>query len=118
MRLLRPDLVWWIGAALVAVGVVRWRVRRTFAASTTVRWLSAPRYRASILRGLPTAVLVGALILVGCALVGPGLAYAPSTLSSRGLRIVVAAHLSARMPGGMGRPEPPRSFPEFDLFAR
>jgi Ca-activated chloride channel family protein len=118
MRFLRPDLVWWIGAALVAVGVVRWRVRRTFAASTTVRWLSAPRYRASILRGLPTAVLVVALILIGCALMDPVLPYAQSTISSRGLDIVVALDLSSSMLEEMGRPKPPRSFQNLTFSSR
>ena len=118
MRFLRPDLVWWIGAALVAVGVVRWRVRRTFAASTTVRWLSAPRYRASILRGLPTAVLVVALILIGCALMDPVLPYAQSTISSRGLDIVVALDLSSSMLEEMGCPKPPRSFQNLTFSSR
>ena len=118
MRFLRPDLVWWIGAALVAVGVVRWRVRRTFAASTTVRWLSAPAYRASILRGLPTAVLVVALILIGGALMDPVLPYAQSTISSRGLDIVVALDLSSSMLEEMGRPKPPRSLQNLTFSSR
>jgi Ca-activated chloride channel family protein len=118
MRFLRLDLAWWIVAALVAVGVVRWRVRRTFAASTTVRWLSAPKYRASILRGLPTAVLVAALILIGCALMDPVLPYAQSTISSRGLDIVVALDLSSSMLEEMGRAKPPRSFQNLTSSSR
>ena len=105
-------------AALVAVGLVRWRVRRPFAASTTVRWLSSPKYQASILRGLPTASLLAALILIGVALLDPVLPYAESVITSRGLDIVVALDLSSSMLEEMGRPKPTRSFQNLTFSSR
>ena len=118
MRFLRPDLGWWLVAALVVAGAIRWRVRRTFAASTTVRWLSARAYRASVLRGLPAAVLAAALILIGVALMDPVLPYAQSAMTSRGLDIVIALDLSSSMLEEMGRPKPPRSFQNLTFSSR
>lgn len=94
-------------AALAALGVIRWRVRRTFVASTTVRWLAAPRYRASWLRRLPLAVLVTAIGLLACALAEPVLPYSQAEITSRGLDIVIALDLSSSMLeelGGVGQP--------------
>ncbi|HEV8347011.1 MAG TPA: VWA domain-containing protein [Vicinamibacterales bacterium] len=118
MRFLRPDLGWWLVAALVVAGAIRWRLRRTFAASTTVRWLSARAYRASVLRGLPAAVLAAALILIGVALMDPVLPYAQSAMTSRGLDIVIALDLSSSMLEEMGRPKPPRSFQNLTFSSR
>jgi len=118
MRFLRPDLGWWLAAALVVAGAIRWRLRRTFAASTTVRWLSARAYRASMLRGLPAAVMAAALILIGVALMDPVLPYAQSAMTSRGLDIVIALDLSSSMLEEMGRPKPPRSFQNLTFSSR
>jgi len=118
MRFLHPDLAWWVAAALAVAGLVRWRARRTFAASTTVRWLSARAYRASALRGLPAAVLAAALILIGVALMDPVLPYAQSAMTSRGLDIVVALDLSSSMLEEMGRPKPPRSVQNLTFSSR
>jgi Ca-activated chloride channel homolog len=118
MRFLRPDLGWWLVGALVVAGAIRWRLRRTFAASTTVRWLSARAYRASVLRGLPAAVLAAALILIGVALMDPVLPYAQSAMTSRGLDIVIALDLSSSMLEEMGRPKPPRSFQNLTFSSR
>jgi len=110
MRFLHPGLAWWLTAAVVAIAIARWRLWRRYAASTTVRWLSAPVYRASVVRRLPAAVLVVALALIGVALMDPVLPYAQSVMSSRGLDIVIALDLSSSMLEEMGRPKPPRSF--------
>jgi len=118
MRFLQPDLAWWLMAGFVIVAVARARVRRRFAASTTVRWLSASAYRASIVRRLPAAVLVVALALIGLALMDPVLPYAQSVMSSRGVDIVIALDLSSSMLEEMGRPKPPRSLQNLTFSSR
>ena len=55
MRFVQPELGLWMAASVVAIAIARWRVRRRFVASTTVRWLSSPAYRASIVRRLTAA---------------------------------------------------------------
>ncbi|MBI1875862.1 MAG: VWA domain-containing protein [Acidobacteria bacterium] len=118
MRFLRPELAWWLLAALAAVGVVRWRGRRRFAASTTVRWLAATVYRASILRRLPAGILVVGLILIGGALMDPVLPYTQSEIRSRGVDMVIALDLSSSMLEEMSRPKPPRSFQNLTFSSR
>lgn len=107
MRFLHPELAWWFVAALAGVGLVRWRVRRRFAASTTVRWLATPAYRASFLRRLPAAILGAGVILVGVALMDPVLPYAQSDVTSRGLDIAIVLDLSSSMQEEIGRTRPP-----------
>jgi Ca-activated chloride channel homolog len=109
MRFLHPEAGWWIVAALAAVGIVRWRARRRFVASTTVRWLDAPQYRASVLRRLPLALLAVAAALLGGALMQPVLPYSQVEITSRGLDIVIALDLSSSMLEEMGRIRPPRT---------
>src|SRR5204862_1641179 len=118
MRFLHPEFGWWMLAALLAVGVLRWRVRRRFVASTTVRWLAAPRYRASWIRRLPRAVLAIAVVLLGCALMEPVLPYSQAEITSRGLDIVIALDLSSSMLEEMGRVRPPRTFQNLTYSAR
>src|SRR5439155_20609870 len=110
MRFLRPELGWWLLAVLAVLSLLRWRVRRTFVASPPVRWLGAPRYRASWLRRLPRVVLAAALLLLVCALMEPVLPYAQTEIRSRGLDIVIALDLSSSMLEEMGRVRPPRTF--------
>jgi Ca-activated chloride channel family protein len=118
MRFLHPELAWWILAALAGLGVLRWRVKRRFVASTTVRWLSAPRYRASWLRRLPLAVLAIGVLLLGGALMEPVLPYSLAEIRSRGLDIVIALDLSSSMLEEMGRIRPPRTFQNLTFSAR
>lgn len=110
MRFLHPELGWWMLAALAGLSVLRWRVKHRFVASTTVRWLSAPRYRASRLRRLPLAVLATGVLLLGGALMEPVLPYSQTEITSRGLDIVIALDLSSSMLEEMGRIRPPRTF--------
>ena len=110
MRFLHPEFGWYFVAACVTVVLLRWRLRRPFVAVSTVRWLSAPVYRASILRRLPVAVFAIALALLGCALMQPVLPYAQAEIRSRGLDIVIALDLSSSMLEEMGRVRPPRTF--------
>jgi len=105
-------------AALAAVGIVRWRVQRRFVASTTVRWLSAPDYRASWLRRLPLAVIAIAVLLLGCALMEPVLPYSQAEITSRGLDIVITLDLSSSMLEEMGRVRPPRTFQNLTFSTR
>ena len=105
-------------AALAAVGILRWRVQRRFVASTTVRWLSAPEYRASWLRRLPLAVIAIAVLLLGCALMEPVLPYSQAEITSRGLDIVITLDLSSSMLEEMGRVRPPRTFQNLTFSTR
>src|SRR5881409_1893546 len=109
MRFLHPELGWWIAAALAAVGVLRWRARRPFVASTTTWWLDRPAYRASVLRRLPLALLALAVVLLAGALMQPVLPYSQVEITSRGLDIVVALDLSSSMLEEMSRIRPPRT---------
>ena len=118
MRFLHPEFGWWTLAAVAALGVLRWRVKRRFVASTTVCWLAAPRYRASWIRRLPRAVLAIAVVLLGCALMEPVLRYSQAEITSRGLDIVIALDLSSSMLEEMGRVRPPRTFQNLTFTAR
>jgi Ca-activated chloride channel homolog len=118
MRFLHPEFGWWMLAALATLGLLRWRVKRSFVASTMVRWLAAPPYRASWLRRLPRAVLAIAIVLLGCALMDPVLPYAQTEITSRGLDIVIALDLSSSMQEEMGRIRPPRTFQNLTFTAR
>jgi Ca-activated chloride channel family protein len=118
MRFLHPEYGVAIAAALAAAAALRWRVRRRFAASTTVRWLAAPAYRASAARRLPLAALVVSLLLVGAALMQPVLPYAQAEITSRGLDIVIALDLSSSMLEEMGRIRPPRTLQNLTFTTR
>jgi Ca-activated chloride channel homolog len=107
-----------MAAAVAVVLVLRWRVRRRFIASTTVRWLAASRYRASSLRRLPVFVLVAGLMLLGVALMQPVLPYSQAEITSRGLDIVIALDLSSSMLEEMGRIRPPRTFQNLTFSTR
>jgi Ca-activated chloride channel family protein len=97
MRFLDPALGWWLLAAMAIVALLRWRLHRQFVASTTVRWLSAGVYRASIVRRLPLFVVLIAAALIGLALMEPVLPYSEATVQSRGLDIVMVLDLSSSM---------------------
>src|SRR5438552_14185365 len=118
MRFLHPEFGWWIVAVLAALAVLRWRAARRFVASTTVRWLAAPQYRASWLRRLPIAVLAAALALLGGALMEPVLPYSQTEITSRGLDIVIALDLSSSMLEEMGRIRPPRTLQNLTFSTR
>jgi len=107
-----------MAAAVAVVLVLRWRMRRRFIASTTVRWLAASRYRASPLRRLPVVVLVAGLVLLGVALMQPVLPYSQAEITSRGLDIVIALDLSSSMLEEMGRIRPPRTFQNLTFSTR
>ena len=118
MHFLHPEYGLWLIAAIAAVALLRWHVRRRFVASTTVRWLAARRYRASPVRRLPLAALAAALVLVGVALMQPVLPYAQTEITSRGLDIVIALDLSSSMLEEMGRVRPPRTLQNLTFTTR
>jgi len=97
MRFLRPELVWWLVPALVVLVFARWRLRRQYAASTTVHWLNNSSFRASILRRLPTAVLFAALVLTSLALMDPVVRNPESEVQSRNRDIVLVLDMSDSM---------------------
>jgi len=108
VRFLRPELAGWLGVVLAGLFVLRWHGRRGFAASTAP-WLAARAYRASLVRRLPLAVLVLALVLIGTALMDPALPYSDAEVQSRGLDIVMLLDLSSSMQEQMERVRPPRT---------
>jgi Ca-activated chloride channel family protein len=83
-----------------------------------VRWLAAPRYRASWFRRLPRAVLAVAVLLLGAALMEPVLPYSQTEITSRGLDIVIALDLSSSMLEEMGRIRPPRTLQNLTFSVR
>jgi Ca-activated chloride channel family protein len=114
VRFLRPELGWWLLGALAAVGLVRWRLRWRFAASTTVRWLADCNYRASFRRRLPFAILAAVLIFTSLALMEPVLPSSQAQIQSLGLDIVLLLDLSSSMEEDMGAsamPSQPSSRP-------
>jgi len=117
MRFLLPELVPLAGV-LIALLVVRWRMRGRFAASTTVSRLGARVYRASILRRLPLAALAVALALVGLALMEPVVPSTDTVVQSRGLDIVMLLDLSSSMQEQMERVRPSRDMSRLTFTTR
>lgn len=97
MRFLQPAVGWWVIGTLTALALLRWRLRGRFVASTTVRWLHAHVYRASMVRRLPVAIVLVTAALIGLALMEPVLPFSEATVQSRGLDIVMVLDLSSSM---------------------
>jgi Ca-activated chloride channel homolog len=104
MRLLHPELAWWLLGAIALVLIVRWRLRRRLGVAMTTPWVFGRAYRASPLRRLPQALLLIALLLTGIALLDPVLPFSESQVHSQGLDIVVALDLSSSMQEQMDKP--------------
>jgi Ca-activated chloride channel homolog len=102
MKFLSPSIGWWIGALILLVAIVKWRVHTRYAASTTVRWLRGSRFRASGMRRLPFLALAVAIGLTGVALMQPVIPYSQADVESRGLDIVLLLDLSSSMQEIMG----------------
>lgn len=109
MRFLRLDLIWWFAGAIAAAVVARGLLRQPFAASTTVRWLRGPAYRASPFRRLPFLILLAGLVLIACALMEPVLPFSEAEVRSTGLDIVMLLDLSSSMQEEMERVRQPRT---------
>jgi Ca-activated chloride channel homolog len=110
MRFLSVELGSWFFAALAVVAGFRWR-GHWFVASSSVRWLDARTYRASLVRRLPFGLLAVGLVLVGLAMMDPVLPYADLDVQSRGLDIVMLLDLSSSMQEPMERLPPPPATP-------
>jgi Ca-activated chloride channel family protein len=118
MQFLRPELAWWLFGALAVLVVARARIRGRFAASTTLPRVAAARYRASLLRRLPLAVLAVALGLVVLALMDPVLSSTDTEVQSRGLDIVMLLDLSSSMQEQMERARPSRDMSHLTFTTR
>jgi Ca-activated chloride channel homolog len=101
MRLLYPELGWWLLAAFIAVMVLKAAVRWRFAAFTALL-PGGVTYRASIVRRLPFAVLAVAAAFASVAIMQPVIPYSQADLQSRGLDIVLLMDLSSSMQEEMG----------------
>ena len=102
MRFLYPELGWWVLAAFAAVALLKWGVRWRFAAFTVLLPRNDFRYKASIVRRLPFAVLAAAAAFAGLAIMQPVIPYSQADLQSRGLDIVLLMDLSSSMQEEMG----------------
>src|SRR5262249_41434339 len=106
-RFLKPEIGVWLLMALVLAGLLRVAFSRRFAASTAVRWLVNPSYRASWVRRLPLVLLVAALVLIAAALMEPAIPSSLAEVRSRGLDIVMVLDLSSSMQEEMDSPALP-----------
>lgn len=102
IRFLQPWIAWWVAGGLGLLILLKWGIRRRYAAAIVSRALQGSAYRASIVRRLPFAVLAAALVLVGAALAMPVLPHAQADVSSRGLDIAVLLDLSSSMQEEIG----------------
>ncbi len=106
MRFLHPEIAWWLLALFAAAVLVRAAARRRLGIASTSPWVFERTYRASVLRRLPAAVFLCALLLLGCALMDPVLPFAETRVQSQGLDIIIALDLSSSMEEQMDRPAP------------
>ena len=104
MRFLHPDVAWWLAALFAATIVVRLTLRRRLGVAAASPWILARSYRASLLRRVPAAAFLAALILLGAAAMDPVLPLAQTRVQSHGLDIVIALDLSSSMEEQMDRP--------------
>jgi Ca-activated chloride channel family protein len=118
MRFLRPDIAWWLAGVLAALFLVRWRVGRGFAASTTASRLTAAIYSASLVRRLPLGMVAVALVLIAVALMEPVLPSADTEVQARGLDIVMLLDLSSSMQEQMERVRPSRDMAHLTFTSR
>jgi len=97
MSFLRFEL-WWIApAALAAVVIMRFLLRRRALAFTRVTLLTLSRFRASRLRYLPVGILALAFGAVVLALMEPVIPYSEREVVAEGLDIVLVVDLSLSM---------------------
>jgi Ca-activated chloride channel family protein len=102
VRFLVPWIGGWIAIGVAVLALLKWRVRRRYAATTMVRVLGASRYRASIVRRAPFLLLAATLALTALALMQPVIPYSQADVQSRGLDIAVVLDLSSSMQEEMG----------------
>jgi Ca-activated chloride channel homolog len=96
MYFMRPDYGWWLLVALAVLLVIWWKKPGRYAASTTTGWFDSAS-RASLLRRMPSLTLLAALGFTGLAFMQPGLPFAETKVTSRGLDLVMVLDLSSSM---------------------
>ncbi|MEI6669768.1 MAG: VWA domain-containing protein [Acidobacteriota bacterium] len=101
MHFARPDYGQWLLGGLVLLLALRWRFLRRHAASTSVEWIGREG-RASVLRRIPSAVLLVALALAALGVMQPVLPFAEAEVKSRGLDLVMVLDLSSSMQEPIG----------------
>jgi Ca-activated chloride channel family protein len=106
MRFLHPEIGWWALAGFAAVALLKWRVRWRSAAFTFLLPPRSFRWRASVLRRAPFAILAVAAACCSLALMQPVIPYSQADLQSRGLDIVLLLDLSSSMQEDMGSSQP------------
>jgi len=94
---LRPDVLWMVPVA--AVAVVLWRLirRKRYVAFSAVGWLDRLPSRPSPVRRLPALLIVAGLALTMVALMEPVLPYSEGRIQAQGLDIVLLLDLSSSM---------------------
>src|SRR4051795_7171974 len=91
----------WALGTLAAVFLLHTSVRRRRSLSATAPWLFTSAYRASILRRLPSLLMLLAIVMSIGALADPVVPYADVEVRSRGLDIVITVDLSSSMEAEM-----------------
>jgi Ca-activated chloride channel family protein len=104
VRFLHPDVAWWLAAGFVATVAVRVAIRRRLGVAAASPWIFQRAYRASLLRRIPAAAFLAALVLLAAAAMDPVLPLAETRVQSNGLDIVIALDLSSSMEEQMDRP--------------
>ena len=104
MRFLHPEAAWWFAALFVLTIGVRLAARRRLGLAAASPWLFRRAYRASLLRRVPAAVFLAALVLLAAAVMDPVVPFAETLTQSHGLDIVIALDLSSSMEEHMDRP--------------
>jgi Ca-activated chloride channel family protein len=111
MRFLHPEFGWWALAGFAVIALVKWRVRWRSAAVTFVLPDRDVRWRASLLRRAPFAILGIAAALCSLALMQPVIPYSQADVRSRGLDIMLLLDLSSSMQEDMGSGQSPSYHP-------
>lgn len=106
MRFLHPEMAWWFLALFALAAGVRIVRRRRLGLATTSTWAFSRHYRVSLLRRMPAAILLAALVLLALALMDPVVPFAQHEVRSLGLDIVLALDLSASMQERMSADSP------------
>lgn len=96
MYFMRPDYGWWLLLALAVLLLIWWKKPGRYAASTTTAWLDSGS-RASLLRRVPSLVLLVALVFAGLGFMRPALPFVETRVESRGLDLVMVLDLSSSM---------------------
>lgn len=118
LQFLEPAFLLLLPAALLLLVLVRLLRRRSFLASTTLRWLDPLLSRPSRVRRLPAALAGTAFLLVAVALTEPVLPFSQAEVKSLGLDIALVLDLSSSMQELIDQPRPPRTLAALTFTSR